>query len=338
MTIDYGALEKVPRLLMEVPLRPLQGNRFQPTGFPDLGPACYTLSDGTEMLLVESTQSMANRLEAVCWDSLNDDLIPELKGLPYIRVNRPDGSMLTSSILEAHRINSEYIVNANYNGKLFKDFFKQKISYRSDQPIQWQKLWTALLKYDLHSLIHGCFLEEIGGRLRVTRALTGFIEASGVRPAESGGVKNNIVEPELKKGAGNVPFHRTEFVAEKITAYFNLDLALLRGYGLPEDATKLLIALSLFKIRRFLSTGVRLRTACDLTTAGDLQVTQPSDGFTAPDENSLLEECQRLIHACTQQRLFADPPVTIVQWEPTAKKREGQERDTSEEPAGEDEE
>lgn len=30
-----------PRLLLEVPLKPVQGSRFQPTAFPDLGAAVY---------------------------------------------------------------------------------------------------------------------------------------------------------------------------------------------------------------------------------------------------------------------------------------------------------
>ena len=38
MTIDFTRLLKSPRLLMEADLRPLQGERFQATGFPDLGP------------------------------------------------------------------------------------------------------------------------------------------------------------------------------------------------------------------------------------------------------------------------------------------------------------
>ena len=51
------------RVLLEADLVPMQGQRFQPTGFADLGAAVYTLPDGTRMLLVESAQSMANRLE-----------------------------------------------------------------------------------------------------------------------------------------------------------------------------------------------------------------------------------------------------------------------------------
>jgi CRISPR-associated protein Csb1 len=67
-SIDFSVLNGAPRLLIEADLKPIQGTRFQPTGFPDLGAATYTLYDGTEMLLVESAQSMANRFEEVCWD------------------------------------------------------------------------------------------------------------------------------------------------------------------------------------------------------------------------------------------------------------------------------
>ena len=37
--IAYDDLNNTPRLLMEAVLKPLQGHRFQPTGFADLGPA-----------------------------------------------------------------------------------------------------------------------------------------------------------------------------------------------------------------------------------------------------------------------------------------------------------
>jgi CRISPR-associated protein Csb1 len=98
------------RILIEADLKPLQGTRFQPTGFPDLGHATYRTADGTEMLLVESAQSVANRLETVCWDAEEGDLVEPLRGLPYIRVITPQGEVLTNSLLEAHRINSPYIL------------------------------------------------------------------------------------------------------------------------------------------------------------------------------------------------------------------------------------
>lgn len=314
MSIDYSALQNSPRLLMEARLRPLQGDRFQPTGFADLGPARYSLPDGTEMLLVESAQSVANRMELACWDEATDDLIAELKGLPYILVTDGNGQKLTNSVLEAHRINSPYILEGQ--DKRVFDRLKQDAAGLEIGPVRLRQLAALVFKYDANAVLHGVFIAKsdlAGGRLRLSRALSGFIEASNVRAAESGGVKNDRVDPsgDTSKGFGNVPFHRTEFVAEKITAFFNLDLALLRGYALGDEATRLLIALALFKVRRFLSTGLRLRTACDLTPVGDLLVTQPA-GFTVPTEKELLSECQEWIGKCKSG--FAG--ITTVTWKP----------------------
>src|SRR2546425_12889911 len=102
MSLDLSALASQPRLLLEVPLKPLQGTRFQPTGFPDLGAATFDGPDGRRMLLVESAQSIANRLETVCWDTVADDWIEPLKGLPVVRVKDKDAKPLTNSGLEAH--------------------------------------------------------------------------------------------------------------------------------------------------------------------------------------------------------------------------------------------
>src|SRR5690606_18429274 len=104
------SLNNVPRLLVEARLVPLQGQRFQPTGFPDLGAAQFEAADGSH-LLVESAQSMANRMEAICWNEAANDLIEPLTGLSYVRVEK-DGKYLTSSVMEAHRINSPYILES----------------------------------------------------------------------------------------------------------------------------------------------------------------------------------------------------------------------------------
>jgi CRISPR-associated protein Csb1 len=159
--------------------------------------------------------------------------------------------------------------------------------------------------------------------------LSGFIEAAGVGVAESGGVKNNIVQPELKDGAGNVLYSRTEFTAQQITAYFNLDLAQLRGFAIPEQARRLLLVLALFKIRRFLATGLRLRTACDLEPIEELRVTRPVNGLVLPQQEDLLDECRRLIdqirsedaQRSASEKLFADPPVTEVVWDERMRER-----------------
>jgi CRISPR-associated protein Csb1 len=318
MSIEYEKLDDAPRLLMEAKLKPLQGERFQPTGFADLGPAHYTLPDGTEMLLMESAQSVANRMELVCWDDANDELIVDLKGLPYIRVKDNDGNTFTNSILEAHRINSPYILEGN--DKSVFDALKKEAASMEIGPVRIRDLANLVFRYDANAVLHGVFLAKsalAGGRLRMTRALSGFIEARNVNAADSGGVKNDRVDPsgDTNKGFGNVPYHRTEFTAEEIKAYFNLDLALLRGYGLGDDATKLLVYLALYKVRRFLSSGLRLRTACDLEVVGELKVAAP-DGFAIPDEQALLDECKRLIGVCKPQ--FAG--ITEVKWKPVAKR------------------
>jgi CRISPR-associated protein Csb1 len=336
-TLNFDALAQAPRLLMECELKPLQGDRFQPTGFADLGPARYQRPDGTEMLLVESAQSVANRLEMAIWDDASDDLIPELEGLPYILVKQGD-RRLTNSILEAHRINSPYILEGR--DKSVFDKIKNDAAGLETGPVRLRDLAKLVFKYDPNAVLHGVFLakkELQGGRLRMTRLISGFIEARGVSEAASGGVKNDRVDPSGKKmglsdkeGAGNVPFPRSEFVAASVKAYFNLDLALLRGYGLPDDANRLLIALALFKIQKFLRTGLRLRTACDLEPAGDgLKATRP-DSFDIPDEAVLLAECAALVGKCKShfaneqtEGEFKGRPVTVVEWKEPPKKKGG---------------
>ena len=86
MTIDLKPLQDQRRLLIEADLQPVQGKRFQPTGFPDLGPATYQ-AGGTACLLVESAQSMANRLEETIWDAGANQPTEAAAGISYVAVN-----------------------------------------------------------------------------------------------------------------------------------------------------------------------------------------------------------------------------------------------------------
>jgi CRISPR-associated protein Csb1 len=154
-------------------------------------------------------------------------------------------------------------------------------------------------------VIHGVFLESIAGRLRIPRALTAFIEARNVTVVASGRVKNDHVKPgkgdagkTSKEGFGNVPFHRDEFCGE-IIAYFNLDLAQIRGYGFESEVTNLLVALAIFKIQKLLAGNCRLRTACDLIVDGAPSVTRP-DGFTLPSLTELETTLPDLIKAASK--------------------------------------
>lgn len=323
-------LKDAPRLLLEAQLRPAQGERFQPTGFADLGAATYRLPDGTEKLLVESAQSVANRLENVCWDPTANDLTAPLHGLPYVRVNH-NGRVLTNSLLEAHRLNSPYILEGE--NKTFFAQLKGELATEEIGPVDLQHVAQVVMRYDPNAILHGLFLakkELAGGRIRLQRLLSGFIEATDVRAVESGGVKNDRVNPsgDTKKGYGNVPFHRTEYVAGSITAYFSLDLAALRGYNLGAEAEELLIALSLWKVRRFLETALRLRTACDFECLA-LTATRP-EGFELPTTSRLSEMLPELI---SRVGLFQEPRITDVTWEP----EKGAKKKADESEAGDDE-
>lgn len=354
MPVDLETLKSAPRILIEASLKPIAGSRIQPTGFPDLGPAIYQDANDVPTLLVESAQSMANRLEAVCWDEGENKIASELDGLPYVNVKLAglgDGNDTTNSLQEFHRLNSPYIMSGKTaDDKTFADVLKpqlglvsaagavKKSTKKKDETptdeaaltekepddvagvVNLRKLATVCFKYDPNALVHGVFLEKIAGRLRHPRALSAFIEATGVGRADSGGVKFDRAMPkplkglDAKTGYGNVPFHRTEFTAKAIIAYFSIDLSQIRGYGLPADATTLLEILSLWKVRKFLDSNMRLRSACELElTDGENSIggKRPKD-FKLPSADELAAELKKLIGKCKD--LFAKPVVTELTW------------------------
>ncbi len=332
------------RILFNVPLQPVQGTRFQPTGFPDLGAATYQAGD-TDCLLVESAQSMANRLEAQIWDDGTQALREPFKGLSYVRVTAPDGKFLTASCLEAHRLNSAYIEKSE--GPFFSKDLVNMIGVDKKKPIDRTSFTRAVLLYDANALLHGLFLESLDGRLRIARAVSAFIEAHHVGVAASGGVKNDRVQAETKsekdedgkkkggagEGFGNVPFHREEFVAREIVAYVNLDQEQLRGYGLPEVATDLLLLLALYKVRSLFDGGLRLRTACDLAVdPGYAFKAEAPAAYTLPPVADLEAAIRARIKDCAEAGLFGgEHGVTTVSFSADAKgTRKSGKKDTDE--------
>ncbi len=300
---DLTSLDSANRVLFTVPLRPIQTDRFQPTGFPNLGAATYQTKDG-QKLLVESAQSMANRLEAVCWDTTENNPIEALNGISHVTVNH-NGEFLTDTMLEAHRLNSPYLLEGS--DKSFIDKLKKELGGLANGPINRRKFSEVVFKYDVGSLIHGLFLaksELAGGRLRIARALSAFIEATEARVVASGGVKNDHVNPsgDTGKGFGNVPFARDEYTADEISCHINLDLAQIRGYGLGDDATRLLILLALHRVRRLLDGDLRLRTACDLepTNSDEIFASRPKE-FVLPSLTELEEALPSAIKKCEDQ-------------------------------------
>ncbi len=323
------------RQLFDVELEILSGSRFQPTGFPDIGAAVFERPlrrnktvEWVDALLVESAQSMANRLEATGWDDGSQSPVEALAGLPYVRVTRPDGSYLTSSRTEAHRLASAFVKDSTLGGAEMRDVIRERLDLRDDTPLAPRNIAAAVMALDPLCLLHGVFFAENAkvwpGQPKIARAVTGFVEAADVRRAESGGVKHDDVRHGISEGAagsaegyGTIPFHRTEWTAASITAFFTIDLAQIRSYGLGDAATDLLETVARWEIRTLLDEGMRLRTACDLAPVDDAIRDRRGEPLATAKE--LEEGIHELVPRCADL-LGSGGPLEVV-WAGDSKKR-----------------
>ena len=300
--------------MVECKLAPVQGNRFQPTGFPDLGPAAYTLHDRTVSVLVDSPQSVTNHLENHCLTPDGRGFVDVLKGLSLVVAKR-NGDYMTNSVLEGHRLASPYILGNKKKTDVGTAF--AKLDKKGEKLADRSKYLETIFKYDVNTLLHGAWFSRTGeGRIRITRAVSAFIEADNARESEYGGVKRDHVttsvtaadgdtadegakEPagDASTGMGSIPYHRVDYTAEKITAYFNVDVGQIRAYGLKDHEERLLETLALWKIRRFLESPFRPRTACDLRIVADTIQVSPASSLPATADlegrlADLIAECR----------------------------------------------
>lgn len=316
------------RRIYDVDLVPLLGSSFQPTGFPDIGAAIFTRFDHGEAvpsLLVESVQSMANRLEATAWDTAADQPVELLAALPWVRVVRAGSDeFLTSTRLEAHRLASPFVHAATLDGRPMFEVIRERLGLAKDTPLRRRSMAAALACLDPFCLLHGVFFaqKEWYGQPRFERAVSAVIEAHDVSRVVSGGRKADIVRHQLgddvggtAEGYGSVPFHRTEWTAKRIIASFVVDTELLRSYGLPETVTELLETVALWEIRTLLDGGLRLRTACDLAISGEIRARR---GVPLPTKDELDTRVTELI--TVSRDVFGEGGPLTVQWADKGKK------------------
>jgi CRISPR-associated protein Csb1 len=259
-----------------------------------------------QICLIESEASMANRLEEVCVaDKYTGTLKPGLAGLPYIKVMQGQRFM-TASTLDGHRFASEYIMKARFkdnekdkdgkdveNGfkrdEMLVDYVKRELDGTSDNvpAANVPRIFRLAMELDPLSLIHGFqislknVLTFVG--LRSPRALTASIVGLNAQPVGVPGVR---IDPIGTGDAGQAIFRKERIVAKTIQANFAIDIGLLTGLsvganpakdekndaakkrtGVADNRRRLLVALSLWKVAKFLkdlSDGHRLRTECDL--------------------------------------------------------------------------
>ncbi len=316
------------RLHYSVELAPVLGSGFQPTGFPDVGAATFTrYEDGKPVpsLLVESVQSMANRLEATAWDLASDQPADLVAPLPWVRVVRAGtDEFLTSSRLEAHRLASPFVHAATFDGRPMFEVIRERLGLAKDTPLNRRGMAAAIAGLDPFCLLHGVFFaqKEWWGQPRFERAVSAVIEAHNVSALVSGGRKSDRVRHQIDadvggtaEGYGSVPFHRTEWTAERIRAAFVVDVQLLRSYGLPQPATELLETLAQWEIRSFLDSGLRLRTACDLEVCGTVETRH---GVNLPETAELDARIRELIDS--SHDVFGAGGSLTVQWADKGKK------------------
>lgn len=259
------------RWYIAVPLKVAEGfgERFQPTGFPNLGPALYkAVSNGStaDYLLVESAQSLANWMEQVCLDPqkpcrYNSDS----KGIPYVVVQEEANGAsqdLTSSLTEPHRLASDVILDATVGTQKFSDLLRQLMVVDKQRPVNLPRIAKRLFYIDPACLLHGVFLEKLDGRVRFPRILSATITAKHPEPVNAGGVMRGYVTASGSEAS--IPYSTQHFASPEITLHLTFHTDSLRALGLDDQENAFLAAFALHKISSLLQSFPRLRTACVL--------------------------------------------------------------------------
>jgi CRISPR-associated protein Csb1 len=232
--------------------------------------------------------------------SLHDALI----GLPHVRcvtdrdpvvnggsvtpkVDDPRDKLVATTLTEGHRLASDYFLDGHRVGAdgepaeaTFRDELRQEFGVtevKKDKtyfitPEAWWTIYGTLFRYDPNSLVHGVlFAKE---QIKISRLLTAHLEAFGASRVGRSGVKFDRLG---KTTSGQPIFAVDEETAREIKATFIIDLAMLRSYGrqlakekdakvlgLSPGQKKLLLALSLWKVRELLRRTFSYRSGCKL--------------------------------------------------------------------------
>jgi CRISPR-associated protein Csb1 len=272
-------LDSPRRWHLAVPLKVAEGfgERFQPTGFPNLGAALYKASNYTkdkdgkitgetvsDFLLTESAQSLANWMEYLCLDPQNPCRYNnDCAGIPYVVVQETGtGGMtdLTSSLTEPHRLASDEILGASINGDSFDKVLIGLLGVNKQRPMHLPRIAKRLFYIDPACLLHGVFLEKLDGRIRFSRLLSATITAKHPAPVNAGGVMRGYVTIEGKEAS--IPYGTQHFTSPEITLHLTFHSDSLNALGLDAQEEQFLAAFALYKINKLLTSFPRLRTAC----------------------------------------------------------------------------
>lgn len=259
------------RWYLEARLKVAEGfdERFQPTGFPNLGPALYkAVNNGgaTDYLLVESAQSLANWMEAICLDPQNPCRYnADCAGIPYALVREKlnqENKDLTSSLTEPHRLASDIVLDAKSNSQTFSKLLTDLLQVDKQRPVYLPRIAKRLFYVDPACLLHGVFLEKLDGRIRFPRLLSATITAKEPEPVNAGGVMRGYVTAVGSEAS--IPYSTQHFASRDIKLQLTFHTDTLKGWGLDQPAENFLAAFALHKVAKLLNSFPRLRTACVL--------------------------------------------------------------------------
>ena len=293
-------LLKQDRVLISAELHLANGSFFQPTGFPDIGACIYTDGAGRRRCLVESEQSMANRLEAVCMQAPGVWRQPLAGRLPVIQVKDKKSRLLATNLTEPHRVASSYVLESVVKNTTLQKKLEEHLGLDGKTwPLDGRdRLTQAVFALDPAAILHGFqFMQWEAVGLRAARLLHARLEATLEEDGEVhyGLVKVDGIEPGLssapKSNKGQSIASKVRYVPRTIQAVFEIDVLSLRERSLVpvsdrqavpdgsgnQGAQRFLLALALWKIHRFLTNGpafdartgdtmgaLRLRADCSL--------------------------------------------------------------------------
>lgn len=192
------------RVVIEASLVLVNGSFFQPTGFPDIGACVFVDRDGRRRCLVESEQSMANRLEAVCMQAPGTWRAPFATKLPVVRVVDRNGDLLGTSLTEPHRLSSTYILEGTRDGNSnLQEILREKLGVSTDGK-RWPldkraALSRVVFALDPAAVLHGFqFMQWSAVGLRQQRLLHARLEAvlAGDSDVHYGAVKVDAIDPK----------------------------------------------------------------------------------------------------------------------------------------------
>lgn len=247
------------RVVIDASMELTNGSFFQPTGFPDIGACVFVDKEGRRRCLVESEQSLTNRLEAVCMQAPGTWRAPFDGKLPVVHVSDVSGSLLATNLTEPHRLSSSYVLegtldgdgNKEKNGNRLQDVLRAHLGVSEDGK-RWPldkraELSRVVFALDPAAMLHGFqFMQWSAVGLRQQRLLHARMEAvlAGDSDVHYGMVKIDPFgdKPSGKhNNKGQSIAQKSRLVPESINATFELDVLGLRERWLvgekPEPPT-----------------------------------------------------------------------------------------------------